>query len=77
MPVLVCTDPNTDIGKVVVNGGFGWWCESDDSTMFVQLLQNVLMDDLQSKRNNAFSYLQKHYSVSVCYNTIIKHMKAN
>ena len=28
IPVLACTDRNTDIGEIVVSNGFGWWCES-------------------------------------------------
>ena len=28
LPVLAVTDPNTDVGKVIVDGEFGWWCES-------------------------------------------------
>lgn len=34
LPVLACTDKNTDIGKAIVEGGFGWWCESDDEEKF-------------------------------------------
>ena len=34
VPVLACTDPNTDIGKVIEEGGFGWWCESNDAVAF-------------------------------------------
>lgn len=28
LPVLACTDRNTDVGSVLTEGGFGWWCES-------------------------------------------------
>lgn len=24
LPVLACTDPNPDVGKVITEGGFGW-----------------------------------------------------
>ena len=34
VPVLACTDVNTDIGKTIVEGGFGWWCESRDAKDF-------------------------------------------
>lgn len=34
LPVLAATDPNTDIGKVIIDGGFGWWCESNNSNAF-------------------------------------------
>ena len=34
LPVLAVTDPNTDIGKVITVGGFGWWVESNDAELF-------------------------------------------
>lgn len=37
LPVLAVTDSNTDIGKVIVDGGFGWWCESNDEESFYQI----------------------------------------
>ncbi|HBL49868.1 MAG TPA: hypothetical protein DDZ65_06455, partial [Firmicutes bacterium] len=30
MPVLAATDVNTDVGKVIKEGCFGFWCESGD-----------------------------------------------
>ena len=42
LPVLACTDKNTDIGKVVVEGGFGWWCESNDVGEFGRVVERVL-----------------------------------
>ena len=38
IPVLAVTDPNTDIGKVIVTGGFGWWCESNDLQGFCKCI---------------------------------------
>ncbi len=38
IPAFAVTDPNTDVGKVVVDGGFGWWCESDDAVNFAQMI---------------------------------------
>jgi hypothetical protein len=40
--VLAATDPNTDIGKVIVDGGFGWWCESNDSEKFHGIVQTIV-----------------------------------
>lgn len=42
LPVLACTDSNTDIGKVIVEGGFGWWCESNSITAFTNTIQMIL-----------------------------------
>lgn len=46
LPVLACTDPNTDIGDVIVRGGFGWWCASNDVDSFVSLIKRVNLLDL-------------------------------
>ncbi len=34
LPVLACTDSSIDVGKVMVDNGFGWWCESKMSQKF-------------------------------------------
>lgn len=71
LPVLAVTDPNTDIGKVIVGGGFGWWCESNDAEKFCEIVQGIINSDLRQKRENAYSYLLNHYTVEICYNTIM------
>ena len=57
IPVLAVTDPNTDIGKVIVDGGFGWWCESDDVEGFKSSIQNVLSEDIVQMYNNGWEIL--------------------
>lgn len=72
LPVLACTDPNTDIGKVIVQGEFGWWCESDSVIGFAEAVNQASYSDLKRLGNNAFEYLERHYSVSECYKIILK-----
>lgn len=72
LPVLACTDPNTDIGKIIVDGGFGWWCESDDVQTFNNILEKVITADLDILGQNGFEYLNREYSVCNTYRTIIK-----
>lgn len=62
LPVLAATDPNTDIGKVIVNGGFGWWCESNDANQFVQIVVDACNTDMQAMKENAWEYLNDFYS---------------
>ena len=38
IPILAATDSNTDIGKVIVEGGFGWWCESNNVESYSAVL---------------------------------------
>lgn len=66
LPVLACTDPNTDVGKIIVDGGFGWWCESNRSTEFSKCLILALQDELMEKKICAFDYLHDNYNVKQC-----------
>ncbi len=62
MPVLACTDPNTDIGKVIEEGGFGWWCESSAAENFTKTVNKALASDLASLGEKAFEYLKENYT---------------
>ena len=73
LPVLACTDPNTDIGKTVVDGGFGWWCESNDSDGFVNEVEKIVNADLTEARDKGYKYLIDHYTVDEAYKTIMRH----
>lgn len=71
LPVLVCTDPCTDIGKIAVEGGFGWWCESNDVAGFQRLVRQACTAG-DSMRQNEAVYLQEHYSVARAYRIIME-----
>ena len=73
LPVLACTDPNTDIGQVITEGGFGWWCESNDTRAFDTGVRSALSEDLQQKGNAGYIYLLQNYSVVKSYITITSH----
>lgn len=53
LPVLACTDANTDIGKTIVDGKFGWWCESNDSCAFSKMIKKICQEDLSEKIKNS------------------------
>lgn len=79
MPVLAVTDPNTDIGKVIVDGGFGWWCESNDAEEFGRIVdkaaestsKNLIADELSAMGQRSFQYLREHYSSISSYEIIM------
>ena len=71
IPVLACTDPNTDIGKVITEGGFGWWCESDDQNVFVQTVNTALRELTIQNPDNEQKYLFEHYSCDHAYQIIV------
>lgn len=72
LPVLACTDPNTDVGQVVVDGGFGWKCESNSAEEFRNLIQKIsIKEDFSPMRRNAKEYLLEHFSVQTAYDTVV------
>ena len=73
IPVLACTDPNTDVGKVIMDGGFGWWCGSNDVKNFHTTVKNVLSADLKTMGEKGYQYLIDNYSTEKAYNVIVKH----
>lgn len=76
MPVLTATDINTDIGKVIESGSFGYWCESVDVDKFNQLVNKLCDEELRiGLGRNAREYLEEHYSAKNAYEIIIKHFK--
>lgn len=75
LPVLACTDPNTDIGRVIENGDFGWWCESDDVRSFANALNAISLNDLSEKGKNGYTFLKENYSTSLSYCTIVRNME--
>lgn len=72
LPVLACTDPNTDIGKVIVDGGFGWWCESNDVRAFSGIIACIDDDRIKLLGKSSLDYLKKNYAVQQVYEDIIR-----
>lgn len=73
IPVLAVTDPNTDIGKVIVDGGFGWWCESNDVEMFNEKVTTIVNDDLSKYGQSSYLYLNENYNTNDAYKIIVQH----
>ena len=74
IPVLAATDSNTDIGKVITDGGFGWWCESNNTTKYSEIVSNMALRDtheLKVMGNVAFDYLKANYDVECVYKRIV------
>lgn len=77
LPVLAVTDPNTDIGKVITEGGFGWWCESNDVKEFKNKVNEIQCAPLADMGDKAYWYLTAHYDVKIGYQTIMKRLREN
>lgn len=75
LPVLACTDKNTDIGSIIVNGEFGWWCESKQVSGFKRIMDQIMAlndEELKGMGDKGFEYLCKEYSVEKAYSIIMK-----
>ena len=72
LPVLTVTDPNTDIGAVVENNGFGVSCISDSADGFIKAVEKLKSADLPQLGKNGFEYMNKHYTVKKSYEIIMK-----
>lgn len=73
IPVLAVTDPNTDIGRVIVDGGFGWWCESNNVEAFQNLVGMILNENNERMIDNEWIYLGNKYSTETGYEIIMNH----
>ena len=72
LPVLAVTDTNTDIGNVIVDGGFGWWCESNKIECFNRLIDIIVKADTKKLGEIAYQYLQDNYTAEKGYDIIQK-----
>lgn len=72
LPVLCCTDPNTDIGDITVEGGFGWKCMSNDVSAFCQTVDKAMHADLAKMGAAGKDYLLAHYTAEQGYKIITK-----
>lgn len=72
LPIIAATDKSTDVGKVIIDGGFGWWCESNDVDKFVELVRYALTEDLESVGEKGLQYLRTEYEAEKAYEIIMK-----
>ena len=77
MPVLCFTDPNTDIGSLAEEGGFGWNGRSDDVQKAADLVCRICSSfndaSFVQMRQKSWDYFVENYDVAKAYSTIAKH----
>lgn len=74
LPVLAIVDEATDVGTVIEEGEFGWYCPSRNAENVVNCVQNICeCRILERMGQNARDYLIQHYSVETAYKTIVQH----
>ena len=73
LPVAAFTDANTDLGKIIEEGRFGWFAESDNAERAAKLLDTIAdMNDLDTYGENGYRYMCNNYDSADAYRTIIK-----
>lgn len=74
MPVLCATDPNTDMGRIAEENGFGFWCESKTVEAFTAILDKMINCDRNEMGEKGYEFLKNNYLVEHTYNVILKHL---
>ncbi len=74
IPVLAVTDTSSDVGKVIEDGGFGWWCESNNTNEFKKKIERIILENTDQMGKLEYEYLVNNYSVNVVFSTIMKHL---
>lgn len=72
IPVLAMTDTATDIGRVITENGFGWWCESSDPAEFVRLTNALRELELKPFGEAGQRYLLAHYDAREACEQILR-----
>lgn len=74
MPIIAATDPNTDIGKIAEENGYGYWCESNDVKAFCCCVDKMLASDRKAMGEAGYKFLLDNYQVQNTYNAIVRLM---
>lgn len=77
MPVIVATDPNTDIGKIAEKNNFGFYSIHGDLIAFNNHLDKITGNFNLKKEmgENGFRFLLDNYTVTNSYQIIMKHFE--
>lgn len=73
MPVICATDPNTDMGRIAEENGYGFWCESVRPEDFTALVDKMLKADIPAMGERGYEFLKSNYTVENTYHAIMKH----
>ena len=76
MPILACTDENTDLGRIVVENEFGLSSVSDNTVDFVKNVKKLTDKELRIKLGkNGYKFLVDNYTVEESYKIIMRHFE--
>lgn len=73
LPVIACTDKNSDIGKMITDNNFGAFCLSESPDDFTEVIDGFVSksdEDFKKMGENAYETLKKDYSADKSYKII-------
>lgn len=74
LPVVAATDKNTDIGNIITNNEFGFWCESNSVDAFNSLLLKLCDKKIRNQMGiKGKNYLLNNYTSKHTYDIIMSH----
>lgn len=74
LPVLAITDPNTDVGSDIVEGGFGWWVNqhtvNEVRDIIIKIIEEYDTKSIEKKKLNSYNYLKDNFDIYDSYRKI-------
>lgn len=76
-PVLMASDPNTDMPQIIRENDFGYTVLSNDVAGFTKIVDHIIShpEELRTKGKNGYEFLKANYDVRDAYKTIMKHFE--
>lgn len=71
LPILVCSDKNSDLGKTIEEQKLGWFIESENVSSFLSAVKLATVEVNQIDKDKVFHYLETNCNVVIDYNTIM------
>lgn len=76
-PVLAATDPNSDIGTIARDNGFGFCCESNDVKGFEKAVNDFIDADREQMGKKGWEFFKNNWAVENGYKIIMNHFENN
>lgn len=77
LPVIVFSDPVSDIGRIAESNGYGFWSLNGDLESANMNISKLINNQEQIKimGEAGYNFFKTHYTVDSTYTTIINHLK--
>lgn len=73
-PIIAVTDPNSDIGTIAQEHGYGLWVPSNSVASFVEAVNKMLTGDIKAMGQKGYRFFMENYTTEHTYNAIVRHL---